>query len=109
MRGPVVPVVEGNNMEHSIFTTVPVNNEIELCEVNDPECKQLIERQFLKNRISYFIRWPNSSIFRNKRNTCIFCVNDISRDLAEDVVRGICDEYGFHVKFLMKRTDTLRY
>ena len=30
-------------MEHSIFTTVPVNNEIELCEVNDPECKQLIE------------------------------------------------------------------
>lgn len=96
-------------MEHSIFTTVPVNNEIELCEVNDLECKQLIERQFLKNRISYFIRWPKTSIFRSKRNTCIFCVNDISRDLAEDVVRVICDEYGFQVRFLMKRTSQEMY
>lgn len=96
-------------MEQSIFTTIPVNNEIELCEVNDPECKHLVERALLKNRISYFIRWPKPSIFRSKRNVCIFCVNEVSRDLAEDVIRDICDEYGFHVRFLQKRTDMPKY
>ena len=44
-----------------LYTTLKVNNEIELCEVSDPDCKQLIERALLKNRISYYIRWPKSS------------------------------------------------
>ena len=35
-----------------LYTTLKVNNEIELCEVSDPDCKQLIERALLKNRIS---------------------------------------------------------
>ena len=37
-----------------LYTTLKVNNEIELCEVSDPDCKQLIERALLKNRISYY-------------------------------------------------------
>ena len=44
-----------------LYTTLKVNNEIELCEVFDPDCKQLIERALLKNLISYYIRWPKSS------------------------------------------------
>ena len=44
-----------------LYTTLKVNNEIELCEVSDPDCKQLIERALLKNRISYYIRWPKAS------------------------------------------------
>ena len=32
-----------------LYTTLKVNNEIELCEVSDPDCKQLIERALLKN------------------------------------------------------------
>ena len=44
-----------------LYTTLKVNNEIELCEVSDPDCKQLIERALLKNRISYYIRWLPSS------------------------------------------------
>ena len=31
-----------------LYTTLKVNNEIELCEVSDPDCKQLIERVLLK-------------------------------------------------------------
>lgn len=31
-----------------LYTTLKVNNEIELCEVSDPDCKQLIERALLK-------------------------------------------------------------
>lgn len=51
-----------------LYTTLKVNNEIELCEVSDPDCKQLIERALLKNRISYYIRWPKSSFFSRKKS-----------------------------------------
>ena len=54
-----------------LYTTLKVNNEIELCEVSDPDCKQLIERALLKNRISYYIRWPKSSFFNRKKDSCI--------------------------------------
>ena len=50
-----------------LYTTLKVNNEIELCEVSDPDCKQLIERALLKNRISYYIRWPKASLFSRKK------------------------------------------
>ena len=54
-----------------LYTTLKVNNEIELCEVSDPDCKQLIERALLKNRISYYIRWPKASFFSRKKDACI--------------------------------------
>ena len=59
-----------------LYTTLKVNNEIELCEVSDPDCKQLIERALLKNRISYYIRWPKASFFSRKKDACIirFCI-----------------------------------
>ena len=88
-----------------LYTTLKVNNEIELCEVSDPDCKQLIERALLKNRISYYIRWPKNSIFSRHKDTCIICVNDSVLDVAENIVRAICDESGYHVKFLMKKSQ----
>ena len=69
-----------------LYTTLKVNNEIELCEVSDPDCKQLIERALLKNRISYYIRWPKSSFFNRKKDSCIICINDNVRDTAEEIV-----------------------
>lgn len=91
-----------------LYTAVKVNNEIELCEVDNPDCKKEIERELLKNRISYYIRWPKPSIFSPKKDSCIICINDSARDEAEEVVRTICEESGYHVKFLMKRS-TNRY
>ena len=82
-----------------LYTTLKVNNEIELCEVSDPDCKQLIERALLKNRISYYIRWPKSSFFNRKKDSCIICINDNVRDTAEEIVRGICDESGYNVRY----------
>jgi len=70
-----------------LYTSVKVNNEIELCEIYSEECKKEIERALLKNRISYFIRWPRTSIFGKKRKTCIICVNDNSKEEAQDVVQ----------------------
>lgn len=88
-----------------LYTTVKVNNEIELCEVTDLDCKKLIERELLKNRISYYIRWPKDSFFNRNKNVCIICVNDMVRDDAETIVRSVCDESGHHVKFLMKKSS----
>ena len=45
-------------MEQPLYTAMKVHNEIELCEVSDPECKKLIEHELLKERISFYIRWP---------------------------------------------------
>lgn len=89
------------------LTFAKINNEYELCEINNPECKQIIEKEFLKNRISYFIRWNKAGIFAigKAKNQCTFCVNDNSLAQAEEIVRGISDEYGYSVKFLMKRSS----
>lgn len=88
----------------SLYTTVKVHNEIELCEVSNLECKQLIERALLQNRISYFIRWPKPSLFRRDKNTCIICINDSARESAEAVIRSICDETGHSVRFIFKKS-----
>ena len=67
-----------------LYTTLKVNNEIELCEVSDPDCKQLISR---------------------KKDACIICINDNVKDAAEEIVRGICDESGYNVRFILKRSS----
>ena len=92
-------------MEQPLYTAVKVNNEIELCEISNMECKQLIEKALLKERISYYIRWPKASIFSRKKNLCVICVNDSSKEIAEDIVRAVCDEKGYAVKFLLRRAQ----
>lgn len=91
-------------MQQPIYTSLKVNNEIELCEVNDEECKKLIEKAFLQNRISYYVRWTKASFF-SKRQNCIICVNDNSKEAAEEIVRSICDEVGYQVKFLLRQSQ----
>lgn len=92
-------------MQQTLYSMVKVNNEIELCEVDDLECKQAIERELLQNRISYFIRWNKGGIFRlsRKKNYCIFCVNDNVVAEAEAVVNTLCEQYGYHVRFLLRK------
>lgn len=87
-----------------LYTTLKVNNEIELCEVADEECKKTIERALLQNRISYYIRWVKASFFSKKQH-CIICINDNSKEEAEEIVRAICDEGGYHVKFLLRHSN----
>ena len=92
-------------MEQPLYTSMKVNNEIELCEVSDPECKQLIEKALLAERISYYIKWLKPSIFRRNKQICVICVNGHFKEAAENVVRSICDEKGYPVKFLMKKSQ----
>ena len=89
----------------AIYTQEKVNNEIELCEINNQECKEKIEKALLKNRISYFVKWLKPSIFKKNKFLCIICVNDSAKEDAENVIRSICDESGYNVKFLFKRAS----
>lgn len=85
------------------FAGKKVNNEIELCEVNDPDCKKIIEKEFLKNRISYFIRWGKMFSLSKNHIRCIFCVNDNFQEQASQIVNEVCEENGFQVKLLLRR------
>lgn len=91
-------------MIQPLYTTLKVNNEIELCEVVDQECKRAIEKALLRERISYYFRWPKTSLFGHSKDACIICINDNAREAAEAVVNQVCDEGGYHVKFLMKHS-----
>ncbi len=87
-----------------MYTPAKVNNEMELCEINDPEGKREIERALLRNRISYYIRWPKTSIFSKRKGVCIICVNENSVAEAEEIVQSVCDEMGIRVRFIMKHS-----
>ena len=91
-------------MEQPLYTSLKVHNEIELCEISDLECKRLIEQALLKERISFYIHWLKPSLFTRKKNSCIFCVNENVMDTAEDIVRSICDEGGYPVRFLLRKS-----
>lgn len=87
----------------TLYSSLKVNNEIELCEISDMECKKIVEKELLQNRISYFVRWQKRGFLGRKEN-CIICVNDNVKEEAIDIVQSICEEYGYKVRFLMRRT-----
>ena len=91
-------------MEQSIFTSEKVNNEIELCEVFDLDCKQQVERILLKNRISYFVKWNKSGFFNRRRETCIFCINENDKELATESIRSLGKDVEKNIEFLMNKT-----
>jgi len=88
----------------TLYTSLKVNNEYEICEVYDPDCKALLEKSFLANRISYFIKWPKVSIFSRRKFICIFCVNENAIYDAEDIIAQIVEDTGYEIKFLDKKS-----
>ena len=93
---------KGSDIMHQVYSPLKVNNEIELCEIRSIEFKKLIEKELLKNRISYFIRWTKSGFFLTKREHCIICINENAKEEAVNIVRSISEETGYKVKFLLK-------
>lgn len=92
------------------YTKVKVHNEIELCEVYDVEVKDLIEKELLKNRVSYCLRWTKPKLFSsNKNGTCIFCVNEAQKELAETAISKLGFDLENKVKFLMRKVDKVFY
>lgn len=92
-------------MERTIFTSLKVNNEIELCEVSDTDCKTQIERALLANRISYFVKWVKPRFLHRRREICIFCINENDRELAEHAIRSLGPSVEKRIDFLMSKSE----
>ena len=88
----------------TIYTKVKVHNEVELCETADMDVKSRIEKTLLENRISYYIKWYKQGFFWNSKNVCVFCVNENSKDEAEEVINGLAGENGDKIRFLMSKS-----
>ncbi|MCM1159789.1 MAG: hypothetical protein NC412_01065 [Roseburia sp.] len=91
------------------FANVKVHNEIEFCKVSNPEVKQKIERAFLNNRISYYERWEDISLFKRifgdkDKQTCIICINSMQKDKAETLVEEMPEIRG-EVELCCRRVD----
>lgn len=91
-------------MEQPLYTSLKVNNEILLCEISDMDVKRQVERVLLRNRISYFVRWNKPGFFRRRRETCIFCINDNDKSLAENAIRSLGKDVEQKVTFLMSKS-----
>ena len=86
------------------------HNEIELIRVENSELKNKIERAFLRNRISYFIRWDKVSliqkIFGKKENqNCRICINEWDKEKAIEILKEMEDAVSGQGELLLKKTD----
>ena len=86
------------------------HNEIELIRVENAELKNKIERAFLRNRISYFIRWDKVSflqtIFGRKENqNCRICINEWDKEKAIEILKEIEGAVSGQGELLLKKTD----
>ncbi len=90
----------------TIFSKLKVNNEYELCEVYDPEAKDRLEKGLLAERISYFMHFPKTGFFSKHKYLCVFCVNETSIEIAEEIARRINEEEGYEMNFLIRRNPT---
>ena len=87
------------------------HNEIELVKVNSKELKNKIEKAFLRNRISYFIRWDRVSFWQKltgKTNSeqCKICINDWDREVALEILKSLETDIAKQGEMLLKRTES---
>ena len=88
------------------------HNEIELVRVDSTELKNKIEKAFLRNRISYFIRWDNGSFLQRvfgKKNPeqCKICINDWDKEVALEILKDFQKDIEKQGEMLLKRTESM--
>ena len=92
------------------YQEVKVHNELEWCQVNDLATKEKIEKLLLKHRVSYFVKWEKPKFFSNdKFGTCIFCVNQLQKETADDAIQELAEEIRDKIKFVNRRVDKTFY
>ncbi|MCR5304655.1 MAG: hypothetical protein K6E33_08850 [Lachnospiraceae bacterium] len=92
------------------YQKVKVHNEVEWCEVADPELKAEIEKSLLKNGVSYFITWVKPKLFSgDKREKCIFCVNALQKERADEAIKPLCENQENDIRFLNKKVERSYY
>lgn len=91
-------------MQNTIFNAQKVNNEYEICEIFSLDAKQQIEKVLLQNRVSYFIRWPKRKLFSRHKVLCVLCVNENSRETAEEAIKGLGSEVTDSIRFIIRKS-----
>lgn len=92
------------------YQKVKVHNELEWCQVTDLGMKERIEKLLLKNRVSYYVKWEKPSFFsRDKFGTCIFCVNQLQKETAEEAIQTLVDEEKEKIKFINRKLNNNFY
>lgn len=89
----------------TLYTSLKVNNEVEICEISDMNAKEQIEKILLQNRISYFIKWPKMKFFNRRKILCILCVNDNSKELTEEVIKSLGPDVTDYVRFILRKSE----
>ena len=92
------------------YQKVKVHNELEWCQVTDMTTKERIEKLLLKNRVSYYVKWEKPGLFStDKFGTCVFCVNQLQKEAAEDAIQSLIEEEKGKVKFINRKLDKTFY
>ncbi|MDE7284374.1 MAG: hypothetical protein K2N85_12465 [Lachnospiraceae bacterium] len=92
------------------YQKVKVHNEMEWCQVSDMETKKNIEKLLLKSRVSYYVKWEKPKLFSSdKFGTCIFCVNQLQKDTADDAIQPLLMEDNVKIKFINRKLDKSFY
>ena len=93
------------------YTISYYHNEIELVRVDSPELKNKIEKAFLRNRISYFIRWDKVSFWqrmfgKTESRYCKICINDWDKEKALEILKEYENAISEQGELLLKRTES---
>lgn len=94
------------------YQKVKVHNEVEWCQVTDMATKEKIEKVLLQNRVSYFVKFDKPKWFsfsNDKFGVCVFCVNQLQKDIADEAIMDIAEELRGKIKFVNRRVDRTFY
>lgn len=100
----------GADKMETVYQKQKVHNELEWCEVNDMQTKEKIEKVLLKYRVSYFVKWEKPKFFSgDKFGTCVFCVNQLQKETADEALAEIADTLKGKIRFVNRRVDKTFY
>lgn len=82
-------------MVENEYSKVKVNNEMDFCSVTDTDVKAILEKAFMKARVSYFLRWEKpgffAKLFSGAKSSIVFCINSAQLETAEEVIKELGD------------------
>lgn len=70
-----------------------VDNEYDFCAITDKDIKVQLEKLFMKQRVSYFLRWEKpgffARLFSGATERIVFCINVADLDRAEEAIKEL--------------------
>ena len=85
-------------MAVDIFDGSMYYREVAFCRVYSLESKEKLEKLFLKNRISYFVKWQEQKFFKRmfdseskEKIIFVICIHDTAIEQAKELVGEMPD------------------